>query len=306
MSLISKTRSSRHLNQLDSSLQSYLGSKAFEEDMRTQAGYGRWKGVKASAGEKPIVLLPDNSYSTMKALFKSDYEKGVVPSKGYMHLKWCLVFLVSNVPHSTPGEVTLELRDPGVSVSDPLPGTQVCCKLSDLPMAVIMSTDYDMPLGKSKLKLGDREMRRMFFLHTKVSGFVGQGTAISMFPIWDCDFRSTCNNYVHVPVARYPISRLHRTDLLQCAQQLRQYAESTLLGQPIGLTGSSFAQPMLIDQNVRTKTSPSSLVEGQGSNGSLSEPSSDKNLSDENKVGTLPVPLLFNGVQVGAPAKTIP
>jgi len=278
--------------------------------MRVQAGYGRWKGVKATAGETSVVLLPDNSFGFLKGAFKGDYEKGIVPSKGFMHLKWCLVFIVSHVPHSVAGEVSLELRDPGISPADPLPGTQISCALADLPRAVLMCTDYDLPLGKSRLKLGDRELRRMFFLHTKVTGFVGQGVAISLFPVWDCDFRSSCNNYVHVPATSIPIGRLVRTDLLNCTRQLKLYAEGTLLTLPrSSVTGSSFAQTSLIDLN-RSETLPSSSsVEGLvGSVPPFGAPSEEDH-SDESRAGTTGGSVgLVNGVSVEAPLRpsTVP
>nr|AFU72535.1 putative movement protein [Pelargonium zonate spot virus] len=302
MSLIRRS-TSHQLNALDNSLQSYLGSQEFKEDMREQAGFGRWKGVKASAGEKPIVLVPDNSYSALKALMKSEYEKGLIPSKGYMHLKWCLIFIVAHVPKETMGEVCVELRDPGISTADPLPGCQVVCALSDLPRAVMLVPDYDMPLGKSKLRLGNQEMRRMFFLHTKVSGFTGQGVAISLFPVWDCDFRGTCNNYVKVPAVSVGIDRTERTSLLNCVKQLKQYAENALLTMPQSISGgTSFARPSHLSFN-ESKTLPStSTTEAEGSERRIHIGApSNEDLYEVKLAGTTGGPVsLVNGVSVGA------
>nr|UVG62678.1 movement protein [Grapevine line pattern virus] len=287
MSILTRSFSSRSLTKLDGTINEYLGSKEFEDDMRQQAGYGRWKGLKVGGGERSFVLVPENSYNKLTGLFRADYDKGLVPSKGYMHLKWVMVFLVSHVPKSSAGSVTLSLKDPGWSLTDPLPDTSFEMALSSLPRVCLLTTDYDLPLSKKPIKLGDRgEMRRMFLLSAKVTGLVGAGDALSLFPIWDCDFRSSCNNYEVVPCTSVPITRCVRSDVLSCVAELNRYVKGTLLSLPrSSVSGARFAAPELINQNESESDSSTAVV--PESAGVCSAPPQ----------GLAQSPALFNGVE---------
>ncbi|BAD98318.1 3a protein [Cassia yellow blotch virus] len=205
--------------------QSSLLSTLFSEESRDQFAkeckLGLYTNLRSSQRFNYVDLVPQAHGSKVLNLFRTEYEKGRIPSSGVLSIPRVLVFLVRTSSASEGGSVTLRLVDlKGASNLDGLEavdGTQeATVPISDLPAIVCFSPSYDCPMEM----LGNRP--RCFGLVSQLDGVSSSGTTVMSHAYWSASFRTKPNNYVrHVPKFVYvtPFERLVKLN----RKQLKNY-----------------------------------------------------------------------------------
>nr|QXV86509.1 movement protein [Bromoviridae sp.] len=176
------------------SLLSEIFSDKAREEFARECKLGMYTNLSSDNLFNHIDLVPKNTGAKVLNLFKSDYEKGKIPSKGVLSIPRILVFLVRTVSSSEPGHITIRLvdsRSGTLHSLEAVDGTQeVSIPINSLPAIVCFSPSYDCPLEV----IGNRN--RCFGLVTQLDGVSGSnGTVVMSHAYWKADFKSKPNNY---------------------------------------------------------------------------------------------------------------
>lgn len=172
-----------------------LFSDQARKEFAKECKLGMYTNLSSNNRFNYIDLVPKTTGSRALSLFKSEYEKGRIPSSGVLSIPRVLVFLVRTCSETETGTVTVKLVDvgsnPGLESMNAVDGTQECTiSISKLPALVCFSPSYDCPMEV----IGNRN--RCFGLVTQLNGTSTTGATLVMsHAYWQADFRLKPNNY---------------------------------------------------------------------------------------------------------------
>ncbi|AAA46372.1 movement protein [Cowpea chlorotic mottle virus] len=246
----------------DMSLLQSLFSDKSREEFAKECKLGMYTNLSSNNRLNYIDLVPKNTGSRALNLFKSEYEKGHIPSSGVLSIPRVLVFLVRTTTVTESGSVTIRLVDlisaSSVEILEPVDGTQeATIPISSLPAIVCFSPSYDCPMQM----IGNRH--RCFGLVTQLDGVISSGSTVVMsHAYWSANFRSKPNNYKqYAPMYKYvePFDRLKRLSRKQLKNYVRGITNQSvnhgyLLGKPLLKTDEQDPEMIVLEEESLTPT----------------------------------------------------
>nr|UZP17322.1 movement protein [Peanut stunt virus] len=203
--------SSRTLTQQSSAASSddlhrILFSPEAIKEMATKCDLGRHHWMRADDAICVRPLVPEATSNKVTQWFKSGYEAGKLPSKGYMSVPQVLCAVTRTVTSSAEGSLEIYLADSGDEELAPIDGQMVTLHNRDLPALVSFQPTYDCPMES----VGGRS--RCFVVVTKRYGYLGHpGSTASICSNWQPKFSSKNNNYKSIAAGKtlvLPYNRL--------------------------------------------------------------------------------------------------
>lgn len=181
-----------------------------QKEYAKDCNLGRYTELKANRRLNHIDLVPKVHGMKMLSLFRSEYDKGNVPSSGVLNIPRILLYLVRTSHSNTVGSITIRLVDTycasDVCLQEAIDGQEYTVDLSSLPCMIGFSPTYD-----CKLEEVDGR-RRCFGIVTELNGVIGEGHTVAMVhAYWKAMFRTKPGNYSRVkPAAKFiaPFDRL--------------------------------------------------------------------------------------------------
>nr|AXC08638.1 movement protein [Peanut stunt virus] len=187
--------SSRTLTQQSSAASSddllkILFSPEAMKDMATKCGLGRHHWMRADDAVCVRPLIPESTSNKVTRWFKSGYDAGDLPSKGYMSVPQVLCAITRTVMASAEGSLRIYLADLGDDELAPIDDQVVELHNRDLPALVSFHPTYDCPMELVKGK------SRCFVVVTERYGYIGHsGSTFSVCSNWQPKFSAKNNNY---------------------------------------------------------------------------------------------------------------
>nr|AFG73943.1 movement protein [Peanut stunt virus] len=203
--------SSRTLTQQSSAatsddLHRILFSPEAIKEMATKCDLGRHHWMRADDAICVRPLVPESTSNKVTQWFKSGYEAGKLPSKGYMSVPQVLCAVTRTVTASAEGSLEIYLADSGDEELAPIDGQIVTLHNRDLPALVSFQPTYDCPMES----VGERS--RCFAVVIKRYGYIGHpGSTASICSNWQPRFSSKNNNYKPITAGKtliLPYNRL--------------------------------------------------------------------------------------------------
>nr|QYF50039.1 MAG: 3a protein [Inner Mongolia bromovirus] len=189
------TGSSRTLTQQSSAassddLQNILFSPDAIKEMATKCDLGRHHWMRADNAVCVRPLVPDATFNKVTKWFRSGYEAGELPSKGYMSVPPVLCAVTRTVTVEAEGSIKIYLADLGDNELAPIDNQIVTLHNRDLPALVSFHPTYDCPMEIVKGK------SRCFAVVIERYGYIGHsGTTASVSSSWQPKFSQKNNNY---------------------------------------------------------------------------------------------------------------
>lgn len=189
------TGSSRTLTQQSSAassddLQNILFSPDAIKEMATKCDLGRHHWMRADNAVCVRPLVPDATFNKVTKWFRSGYEAGELPSKGYMSVPQVLCAVTRTVTVEAEGSIKIYLADLGDNELAPIDNQIVTLHNRDLPALVSFHPTYDCPMEIVKGK------SRCFAVVIERYGYIGHsGTTASVSSSWQPKFSQKNNNY---------------------------------------------------------------------------------------------------------------
>nr|CAP19052.1 3a protein [Peanut stunt virus] len=187
--------SSRTLTQQSSAassddLHKILFSPEAIKEMATKCDLGRHHWMRADNAVCVRPLVPESTSNKVTRWFKSGYEAGDLPSKGYMSVPQVLCAITRTVMANAEGSIRIYLADLGDDELAPIDDQVVTLHNRDLPALVSFQPTYDCPMEIVKGK------SRCFVVVTERYGYIGHsGSTASVCSSWQPKFSSKNNNY---------------------------------------------------------------------------------------------------------------
>nr|BDT38940.1 movement protein [Peanut stunt virus] len=187
--------SSRTLTQQSSAastddLHKILFSPEAIKEMATKCDLGRHHWLRADDAVCVRPLVPETTSNKVAQWFKTGYEAGKLPSKGYMIIPQVLCAVTRTVTSNAEGSLEIYLADLGDVELAPMDDQVVTLHNRDLPALISFQPTYDCPMEK----VGDRS--RCFAVVIKRHGYLGHpGSTASVCSNWQPKFSSKNNNY---------------------------------------------------------------------------------------------------------------
>lgn len=187
--------SSRTLTQQSSAassddLHKILFSPEAIKEMATKCDLGRHHWMRADNAVCVRPLVPESTSNKVTRWFKSGYEAGDLPSKGYMSVPQVLCAITRTVMANAEGSIRIYLADLGDDELAPIDDQVVTLHNRDLPALVSFQPTYDCPMETVKGK------SRCFVVVTERYGYIGHsGSTASVCSSWQPKFSSKNNNY---------------------------------------------------------------------------------------------------------------
>lgn len=187
--------SSRTLTQQSSAassddLHKILFSPDAIKEMATKCDLGRHHWLRADDAVCVRPLVPEFTSNKVTQWFKTGYEAGKLPSKGYMSVPQVLCAVTRTVTYNAEGSLEIYLADSGDVELAPIDDQVVTLHNRDLPALVSFQPTYDCPMEL----VGGRS--RCFVVVTKRYGYIGHpGSTASICSNWQPKFSSKNNNY---------------------------------------------------------------------------------------------------------------
>lgn len=187
--------SSRTLTQQSSAassddLHKILFSPEAIKEMATKCDLGRHHWMRADNAVCVRPLVPESTSNKVTRWFRSGYEAGDLPSKGYMSVPQVLCAVTRTVMADAEGSIRIYLADLGDDELAPIDDQVVTLHNRDLPALVSFQPTYDCPMELVKGK------SRCFVVVTERYGYIGHsGSTASVCSSWQPKFSSKNNNY---------------------------------------------------------------------------------------------------------------
>nr|AXC08635.1 movement protein [Peanut stunt virus] len=235
--------SSRTLTQQSSAASSddllkILFSPEAMKDMATKCGLGRHHWMRADDAVCVRPLIPESTSNKVTRWFKSGYDAGDLPSKGYMSVPQVLCAITRTVMANAEGSLRIYLADLGDDELAPIDDQVVKLHNRDLPALVSVHPIYDCPMEQVKGK------SRCVDVDTERYGYIGHsGSTFSVCSNWQPKFSSKNNNYKPAAAGKtlvLPYNRLSEfsgpsavTSLLKSQLNMQSSPLFQLSGSPI-------------------------------------------------------------------------
>nr|ABF83487.1 3a protein [Brome mosaic virus] len=248
-------------------IESLFSEKAVKE-IAAECKLGCYNYLKSNEPRNYIDLVPKSHVSAWLSWATPKYDKGELPSRGFMNVPRIVCFLVRTTDSAESGSITVSLCDSGkaarAGVLEAIDNQEATIQLSALPALIALTPSYDCPM---EVIGGDSGRNRCFGIATQLSGVVGTtGSVAVTHAYWQANFKAKPNNYkLHGPatIMVMPFDRLRQLDKKSLKNYIRGISNQSvdhgyLLGRPLQSVDQVAQEDLLVEES----ESPSALGRG--------------------------------------------